>query len=556
MYAEKIGGQGSMKKTLLTIMVIAAMAALTACGGSKPTPTAEAVTPSETATPTGEATPSVTETPSPVPTEEPTPEPTPELRRPDGFPEDVALERAPKYTEAELKKLIEETALATERYLYKETYTYAEARTDWEYSFGFEVKFNKKVVYFDSDMRDESVETTWPDAVTYYMNDREVASVYHNVYGEMAVHDGKKELSIDYEEKDENGNILYRQNGERFMEANTAQFYSYDAQGRLVSIASYNFDGYLNGLWITSYNENGDLLAEYRFAGNNGSAKSTAYEVTSKDVRTYNADGNCVSGEYKMEATNKTYTSVYEKDGQGRVKSEKKTILPDAVNEITENLYFYNADGSVLIVMVWDTNYSGRLFYPSEENKKRIENGLTPVYDEKKDRELKYGSMNKEADGKYTFAIVYDEHTYNKDGLMTYDGYFEGDSRTTYFEYNAKKQLTRKYGKDGIEGNFEYRYSYDAKGNVITETLSSDMLYEDGNYLSGEDGKKSWVSTTNYTYDGKGTRIGIKRKTTVKGKVRSEGEWKYDEKGVPVSAKVTEYLDGKVYVKIVGERMQ
>ena len=397
-----------MRKKLLTIAVIAMMAALTACEGNKAKPS-EAVTPTgaaaptEAVTPTQETTPAVTATPTV--TSEPTPEPTPVLTPepiPAGF-SDKELEERAKKEAAEMK------------YAYKSENVFDGCSSEF-WALGVYLdpdKWNKLITYYDADGNQI--------ALQYFLNGVETESVINTHFG--SLHTVKGETSetkwefsgLPYTETDEQGRKTVELDGWR------KTFYEYDQNGNLTRKLIYEGNVLLCRELYT-YDEKGTVLTGEIYWLPNGESnrkylkktysegRLVLCEVDTEDIYwiremipmpddnlsytglsqvsyDYDETGAMLSMEIRLKYENETTKILYSytRDEKGRITEATETDTDYGSKSILKIKYFDN--GPIMVVPMRQggdgTNILGEktvAFFPTEELKTMLETGIGISY--------------------------------------------------------------------------------------------------------------------------------------------------------------------------------
>lgn len=549
------------KKALLAVLVIGLLG-LTACkegknsGNGTPSETVtQAVTPAEEAKPTDVVAPTATLTPTkaimptatPTSTEvvTPTATPTPTVIFPEGFPKDVELKRAPKYTKEQIAKMLKDQAATKGGYLYKQTEIYSAPQEDFfvrdmdNYDENDQVKYSydKEETYYEDD-------GPMVSAVIRYLNGKQVYAYFTS-----------KELNSYLREFDGKQYVHDNYTGETVTKT--------DEAGREILVAEYNTDGYLTRVMTAQYDEAGRLLEEASFSCE---PRFSRYIPERMNRYTYDEVGNVVRKEVSKRRYEQTYSysekTVREKDSQGRVIVSTVTrsgaFSEENLSKVSKTFWFYNEDGSVLEVAADESEEElyAELCIPCDKNREMINKGVEIYPLESEDTILKGGLVRENADGKYEFVETWLDTTYENGLLVHTDIHNQGSFECTY-EYDNKQRVIRCYGSDGSDGPFDIRYVYDEKGIRTTSVekeawrqYSDDTLTDEERY-----GEFLTTITTQYTYDKNGNKIGEDLVEDYRGKTERTLKKSFDAAGNTVREEEIYYIDD-VKVQRVYEKIQ
>ena len=396
-----------MKKVLLVTVVIAALAALTACGGNKTTPTAgtarEAATPGETVTPTADTTPVVTVTPevtpSPTPTPTPTPTPLPTGEPvPAGFSDKELEERAKaEYESCTYAYRSEKTAKGTEMNLY-----------DTEWNPDDAVRYDKEVCFWDAD---GNLRLT-----RYYLNNQELGAVAEGHFGRLKLANGKqiwKGSFLDYAETDDQG----RKTAELSGKTDTKLFYEYDDAGHLRRQREYTGDK-LSGETIYTYDENGELTVKEE-----RSYQTFEWENTLTSSVTYTLKGGkTVLRDNVYTEDEEWYISLETVDADMDTSTDSKDV---PVGKSAKTEYTYNTAGD--LVLERTLNEKGEEVIKKEYAYTSDEAGrITGV------------TINTEVLAQYKEKLHYEFKYYNNGPILMVHKCFTADGQTAVYCGNAE----------------------------------------------------------------------------------------------------------------------
>lgn len=297
-----------------------------------------------------------------------------------------------------------------------------------------------------------------------------------------------------------------------------SKFFEYDAQGNLVSMNEFLSDGALHSAEQYTYDAQGNLLSD---AGNGYSTQYT-YDKQGRllsEINTYGADflrsekytydapGNVLTYTYTDSSVNSKDT--YTRDARGNVlthtygsSKEQHTLTYDAQgNLLTDSVLFnynpeawekaqytYDAMGNLLTYD--DTLYAGEdNFNTMQYTYDALGNVLTHTY---------YNSIDAV---KYTDQLTYDAmgnlltHTHESipqsDRIYTYPVSF-----VARYTYDAMGNLLT-YTCDAERAHSKYwskskQYTYDAMGNLLTYTYTNIEHVSSGNYKPGYIETEKW----------------------------------------------------------------
>ena len=561
---------------------------LTACrnGGGKGTPSptetvqevlTEAVTPTATQTPVATST--------PEPTSAPTPEPTPDAQA-EAFPEWIPMVRETKKTKEEFFALAKEQAGGLLKNGYHEITSYAEPQGWLTFVDETVFQYDKVERYYDVAPEDDG----HMKAQIFYLNGEKISSTYVTDYGEIEDYRGKTIFSPSFIEEDEEGRTIYLQSADSYT------YTEYDEDGTEYS-AAYDTETGLAFLHITQYDEHGNRTALYEYSGSNREAypqKKTLYayeyddngniirytvtdygetwnKAKKESVIEYDTAGNVLSAtetefrEFADKVVKEEYT--YQKDEKGRVVSiqSKHTSSDSNITDENERLIFYHDDGSVL--WLWNTPVSeettGQWFYPSEKVAEELERGYFSDWAATGGKMIRYGGMTHSLEGNEENCFswksdntMWEFNTYNSDGLLVHELNTTKNGRDYYYEYNAKKQLVRVYGRAGVVGASETKYTYDSKGNQ-TAIESKGSAYFMGSSFTTDDYyyDKDAVATSRFSYDNEGKKTTRDYKITVEGKTVGTSKQNFDKDGNTIRLEEHCFFEGKEVWSRIGERI-
>ena len=332
---------------------------------------------------------------------------------------------------------------------------------------------------------------------------------------------------------DKNGNLK-----EQFDDRGAGQTFKYDKLDRITSVSSkgdsvtesYTYDEAGNVSSITDGNHN---KTSYKYDKDN----NLVQEVNPLgDIKNYSYDK---SGNLTKEtlANGKSVTYKYDKLGE---------LIKKTTSDKEDTLYTYNDNGERVSMKdtLGETHYkydeSGRIVSVTDSNK----NVILYNYDT-------YGNLSK---------LIYPDKTYVKysyDALNRLTKVRDREGKTTVYSYDdfgnmvkverpdgsyAKMSydkadhLTRLVNTDKSGREEEFKYKYDASGNILSETVTSDGKTEVRKYAYNKlneltsasffDNEGHLLREEIYAYDKAGNRISVSRK--IKDKIELE-KYTYDK---------------------------
>ena len=225
-----------------------------------------------------------------------------------------------------------------------------------------------------------------------------------------------------------------------------------------------------------------ELLADFSVGYNTYSYKDKD-GVKTEHTFTYDDKGFMTKKVEKVDKDEKTYEYTY--NDKGMVATEKFT---NKYGKVTTTAFTYNDAGVLTSKTVTDPqkndtvttytyNDAGKVTFAESKNKFGDVDTITYTYDDK-------NRLTKEEFKYFDGTDEYNEYTYNDDSdLPATMVVKEKDGKKTSYEfyYNSLGKMLNKIDTNSRGRKNERKYTYDDKGNLVSETYT----YYDGKSESG-----------------------------------------------------------------------